>query len=217
MSRQKLAVLLLAAAVSACARGSNSSQVNKPLTPEQIAAVHGKLFRAGIPGQIQQQLAASKGDVVLRPFGMSSEIGVELPLGAKLLTLTCQSDVAIVAKAGPSLSHPTADQGFVYTDWQFTVEEVLKDNPKAPIPGSATIVVTRPGGVLEINGRKVQAKLAHFRDFVQGEELLLYLQYVPETGAYSISQPNYFGISDEVLKGAREAINASARDCGGVR
>lgn len=215
MARLGLLLSLLTVAISACTQSTNSSQVSKPLTPEQVAAVHGKLFRAGTPGQIQQQLAATKGDVVLRPFGMSSEIGFELPLGAKLLTLTCQSDLAIVAKAGPSLSHPTADQGFVYTDWQFTVEEVLKDNPKAPIPGSATIVVTRPGGVLEINGRKVQAKLAHFRDFVQGEELLLYLQYVPETGAYSISQPNYFGISDEVLKGARDAANASVKDCGG--
>jgi hypothetical protein len=217
MSKRQLATLLLAAVFSACARGSNSSQVNKPLTPEQIAAVHGNLFRAGTPGQIQQQLAATKGDVVLRPFGMSSEIGIELPLDAKLLTLTCQNDVAVVAKAGASFSNPTADQGFVYTDWQFTVEQVLKDNPKAPIAGSASIVVTRPGGTLEIRGRKVYARLSNFRDFVQGEELLLYLHYVPETGAYSIREPNYFSISDEVLKEARDAVNASAKDCGGAR
>jgi hypothetical protein len=217
MTRLKSALSLFMVAISTCAQNNSPAQSSKALTPDQVAEVHGKLFQAGAPGQIQQQLEAKKGDVTLRPIGMSSEIGIDMPLDAKLLNLTCRNDIVIVGRAGTRISHPTANQGFIYSDWQFTVEQVLKDNPKAPISSGMTIVVVRPGGILEIGGRKVYAKLQHFREFTPGEELLLYLNYVPETGAYLIRVPNFFSVTIETLKTARDAISYSARDCGGAQ
>lgn len=217
MIRLKSALSLFMVAISTCAQNNNAAQSSKLLTLDQVAEVHGKLFQVRAPGQIQQLLEAKKGDVTLRPIGISSEIGIDMPLDAKLLNLTCRNDVVIVGRAGTRTSHPTANQGFIYSDWQFTVEQVLKENPKAPISGGTTVVVTRPGGMLEVGGRKVYAKLQHFRDFTSGEELLLFLDYVPETGAYSMRMPNFFGTSEEVLKAAHDAINYSARDCAGAR
>lgn len=209
---------ILMLTLSACAQSNNSPQNNKALTPEEVAKKHGNLFNAGPPGQIQEQLAHTKGDVRLLST-ISPEMGIDMPMEWKFANLACQNDLVVVAKASSGSSHPTANQGYIYTDWQFGVEEVLRDNSKAPVRAGATIVVTRPGGVLEIGGRKVYAKLDHFRDFVPNEKLLLYLRFVPETGAYSMFEPNYFGISDDILKLAREGVKAPAGNtpCGGAR
>jgi hypothetical protein len=216
MTKLKIAISLLAAALSACAQGNNSPNIGKALTPDQVAVVHGKLFHGGPPGQIQEQLANSKGDVYLRTGTVIDEVSVEVPFETKLAGLTCDSDAVILAKATSGSSHPTTDQGYIYTDWQFAVEQILKNNPKAPINSGGSIVVTRPGGVLEIGGRKVYAQPKQFRDFALGEELLLYVRFVPQTGAYALHEPNYFRASAETLKAAHEGINASTKICGGA-
>jgi hypothetical protein len=219
MTRLKIATLVFLLTLSACAQSTTPIQPNKPLTPEQIAAVHGKLFSAGVPGQIQERLRNTEGDVTLMPVGISQEIGIDLPLVWKLQNLACESDLVVIAKADAGTSHATMDQSFIYTDWQFTIQQVLKDNPKAPVRAGDTITVTRPGGTLEINGRKVVASLRTFRAFVPGEELLLYVHFVPATGAYSMRTSQFFGTSEDVLKLAVGGTKAAANDvrCGGAR
>jgi len=55
-----------------------------------------------------------------------------------------------------------ADKDFLYTDWNFTVEEVMKTNGNSPVYRGATILVTRPGGKLQVNGRTVYATCGIF-------------------------------------------------------
>jgi hypothetical protein len=122
------------------------------------------------------------------------------------------NDLVVVAKTGKGKSHPTVDQGYLYSDWQFTVDQVIKDKSTALVKAGNAVIVTRPGGVLEIAGRKFYAQPKDFRDFVPGEELLLYLKFVKETGAYSLHQPTYFAVSEETLKAAREGAGLSTGD-----
>jgi len=100
--------------------------------------------------------------------------------------LAAQSDLVVLGKTGAGTAHMTADKDFLYTDWNFRVEEVLKSNANSPVYSGATILVTRPGGKLQVSGRTVYATCGDFLDFAAGQEYLLYLRFVPETGAYAI-------------------------------
>jgi hypothetical protein len=133
-------------------------------------------------------LSQTSGDVELRT-GRAPVMTIEMDAPNELANLACGSDLVVVGRTGAGVSHITADQGYVYTDWSFTVENVLKDNSKAPVRVGSQIVVTRPGGSLAVNGRKVSANPHEFRNFNQGEQLLLYLRFIPQTGAYLLTGP----------------------------
>jgi hypothetical protein len=156
------------------------------VTSDQMEKVHSRLFRKGPVGQIPEMLAKTTGDVHVRcVLGISQRIAVVPPPSPaeELGTLAANSDLVMLGKAGISTAHMTADKDFLYTDWNFTVEEVLK-NDATPVQPGAAILVTRPGGKLQVNGRMVYADCGDFLDFTTGRQYLLYLRFVPETHAY---------------------------------
>ena len=196
------------------------------LTPEQIEKVHSRLFRKGPTGEITNMLSRTTGDVHV-PCVVPVWQRIKVPFVDELGMLASRSDLIVLAKAEAGTTHMNADRDFLYTDWNFVVEEVLKDNPKASVQPGATILVTRPGGKLQINGRMVHAACADFEDFSSRQEYLLYLGFVPETGAYASGGSAAFAISppkrldsfhyreseasdkDALLKAAKEGVALS--------
>ena len=103
-------------------------------------------------------------------------------------------------------------------------------------PGKNEIQVVRAGGTLTINGRKVIGKEFNFPEFQPGDEYLLYLKYIPETGFYKAVERRSFNLShgpvidapymdrdwatkvpiDELLQDTKAAISAAgtAAYCG---
>jgi hypothetical protein len=67
----KTSASLFIVAFGTWAQSNNAGQPSKPLTPEQIEAVHGRLFRTGPPGQIPERLAHTSGDVNLKTGTMT--------------------------------------------------------------------------------------------------------------------------------------------------
>lgn len=201
-------------ALVAWAQADSLSQT-KAMTPEQAEKMHAKLIQVGSPGQIQEQLAHTQGDVHLRT-GTAHEQGIGLPMAWQLANLSCQSDLVIVGKAIQGISYPTADQGYIYTEWKFAIEQVLQPNPKSSARAGTTVSVIRPGGMIEFDGRKVYAELDYFPDFKPGQHLLLYVRFIPQTGAYSLRQPNVFPVSDNNLQLAHAGVKSAAADshCG---
>lgn len=113
-----------------------------------------------------------------------------------LANIACNShsDLVVLGKLGKGVSSPTVDQGFIYTDWDLTVEEIFRNTAATSIQQGETIVVTRPGGELTINGRHVFAEIDRFPRFHPGEEVLLYLRSLP-VGTYALSSPDGFFLS----------------------
>jgi len=163
------------------------------VTPIQRAQVHSQQIHGAItPGQIPYLLAHTLGDVHLADRGIVD--GIMPPDAASVLeNMTCDSgsDVVVLGKLGKGISSPTVDQGYIYTDWDFTVEQVFKSGSQAPVQPGQTIVVTRPGGELTINGRHVYAVEDNFPRFQGGEEILVYLRSLP-VGSYALNSPNGF-------------------------
>jgi hypothetical protein len=120
-----------------------------------------------------------------------------------MVELASMSDAVVVAIPELMvLSHLTADGDFVYTEWKFRIKEVIQDNPKAPVVGK-TISIVRAGGTLVINGRKVIATEWQFDDFQPGDEYLLFLKHVPETGYYKANGGRTYDLSHGPIDAGR--------------
>lgn len=130
-------------------------------------------------------LSKGTGDVHIPcVVGISQQIKVDLP--HQPAAPAADSDLVVLAKAETGTSHMNADKDFLYTDWNFVSEEILKNNSYSAVQTGATILATRPGGKLQVNGRTVYADCADFLSFANGQQYLLYLRFIPETGAYAI-------------------------------
>lgn len=158
--------------------------------------VHSQQVHGGIPGQITQQLAATSGDIHLRNL-QSPPLTIQLDPLSTLENLTCENDLVVLGTLKDGSSHPTVDNAYIYTDWNLTVNEIIKNNSASPVQAGQTIVVTHPGGTLEIAGRHVYAETGE-PQLQPGNEVLLYLRYLKDSGTYSLSSPNGFIFFDTV-------------------
>lgn len=161
---------------------------------------------------IPQLLAKTTGDLIVRGFHISEPGGMPVNPPAYppyyLTAMACESDAAVVGTTNTGVSHLTSDERFLYTDWAFTVEEVLKDNVKASIAPGSTITVAQPGGTMTIDGRTVRAIEENFRYFEKDGRYLLFLQYLPESNAYEASAENGFQLkADKVIRLTRNLLH----------
>jgi hypothetical protein len=200
-------LLALAIAIPLCFPVSSSKALAQQPAAEsdlQAAAnknekVHSRAFQSFTIGTIPDTLAKTTGDItVSSPDDLEPAIGkdIDTPLypPVTLVDLACFADAVVVATPVARVSHLTADKTFLYSDWTMRVEEVLQDTPKAPIGSNETITVVRPGGKLTIDGRTVYGKAIDFPEFQPGGKYLLFLTYIPETGAFKARTKRSFNL-----------------------
>lgn len=148
---------------------------------------HSKIFgrfEAYTRGKKLRELVAERGDVyVIVPNG-----DVQLPASFNLhdffLNLTCQADAVIIGTVKSKTSQIIEEGTFVFTDYELIVTDVLKNNVAAPIELNGSITYTSPGGAVELNGHVIRAVQRGRRPLQVGEDYLLYLKFIPETGAF---------------------------------
>jgi hypothetical protein len=164
-------------------------------TPIQIGVMsekqreHSKLYKKyNSDHKIPEILAREKGNDV--------EIFRLLPLGAglpdervptafeALNRITCSANFVVVGEVKSKNSQLTEDLSFVFTDYEFTVQDVLKNDISTPIQQNAEIMVTRPGGEVLLNNKAVRALDESFQPLKPGKKYVLFLQAIPQTGAF---------------------------------
>jgi hypothetical protein len=227
-----LAVALWALTLSGQAKGPDN---NADEPAKERARVHGQLWKntERLDETIAKQLARSAGVITI----VDEEDRIEndyahqmLPAypPMRMVEFACMSDAVVAGRAELGESHMTADLSFIYSEWKFRITRVLQDNPKSSLVGMNEFQVVRAGGALAVNGRVVIGEELHFPIFEVGDEYLLYLRYIPETGFYKaiagrsfdlsqgpITDAPYMGRSwdkvpvDEVLRDTRAAISAA--------
>jgi len=166
----------------------------KGLTPEQVAAIHGRIIQSEEAGAIPDRLAKGTGNIYIHAPDLIIT-PVHLDPKNQIANWMRQCDLVVVGKMGTGTSYMTARKGFLNTDWSFTVEDMVKNNPAALVSSGTTITVIAFGGKLEIGGRTVHAIQKTYREFRTGQQYLLFLKFVPETGAYSSCGPTGFAFS----------------------
>jgi hypothetical protein len=149
---------------------------------------HGKLFkRYGTltAGRKLKDAPSETGDVTV-----AVEVGDRLrpdrpfDLNTYLRDNACKADAVVVGAVKSKASQLTEDGTFAFTDYEFTIEEVLKNNAAAPLNTGSQITIARAGGVVKLQGRTLRAFDQSEKPLESNGRFLLFLQYIPDTGDY---------------------------------
>ncbi|HKP12753.1 MAG TPA: hypothetical protein VJZ91_11600 [Blastocatellia bacterium] len=150
-----------------------------------------KQMREGLPDyqRISDFFAKPKGKVMgtVITVGLSPAPDPQTP-EEFLRELGDKSDAVIKGAVVKKVSQITEDDSFIFTDYDVVVTEVFKDNPTSPIEVGRPILVTRPGGKIAASGFVVKADDEKFLPLPMNGEVLLFLKFIPESGAYKSTE-----------------------------
>jgi hypothetical protein len=148
---------------------------------------HARLFKGYSDvtrGRKIRDLVTERGDVDVRREVGDVMVPASLNLNDYLQNLTCKADAALIGVVKSKSSQITEDGTFIFTDYELTAEDVLKNNAASAIQPNSDITVTRIGGAVKINGHTARATDFSQRPLQVGERYVLFLRFVPDTGAY---------------------------------
>jgi hypothetical protein len=115
--------------------------------------------------------------------------------------LATESDAIIRGKATKKVSQVTQDDSFTFTDYDVTISEILKNNAASPLKTGAAISIIRPGGKVVIDDIIINCKDEHYLSIPLNQDIVIFLKYVPETGAYHTTKDNgSFHLDGEILR-----------------
>jgi len=125
----------------------------------------------------------------------------EPKMSALLATLSCAADAIVVGSAKGKASHVTEDETFIYTQYEFTVERILKDNPSSPIASGGSIDVTRPGGIIKLDGHLIKIEERSYEPLQKGMKYLLFLKFLaPANGYLPSGSQGDFALNDNSFR-----------------
>lgn len=186
---------------------------------------HAKLFKgyaALLKGKKLSDLPSETGEVNVQSMVGDMPLPRSFNLAEYLQQSACAADAVVIGTVSSKASQLTEDGSFTFTDYEVKVGEVLKDNPAAPLQVDGSITVTRAGGAVRLNGRTLRATDFAEKPLEANGRFVLFLKYLPETGAYrpyigSVGDGSFqlrgeklLQVSDEVLPlGAHRATDAA--------
>ncbi|MEK6301190.1 MAG: hypothetical protein AABO41_10750 [Acidobacteriota bacterium] len=163
---------------------------------------HSKLYGEYSTGlkSIPEQLSGMPGVLIKvgPPWEGSTRNPSPISLASFLRELACAADAVVIGRVKSSSSQMTESEDFVFTDYEVTVDEVLKDYASDRIIPRTEIVVTRPGGRIQIEGKVVETVDVSFKPLIEGGRHLLFLHRIPTTRAYkAVSSLGSFELGDQ--------------------
>lgn len=195
---------------------------------------HSKLFKGYGNGKKLKDLGAEVPTGVLVKRGPGMPVGEEGPsqsLAGFLQGLACNADAVVIGVVKDKSSQLTEDGEFAFTDYELTVEQVVKDNKLSHLEPNVLLTVTRPGGKIQISGHIVEAEDAAFKPLSKGQRYVLFLKFLPQLGSYtSLNSMSTYGLgqnnirieTDEAVRSDlqketpstfKTKINAAVGDC----
>jgi hypothetical protein len=194
----------------------NQQQPEEP-TPVQEGVMtkrqreHSKLYRQEKRDMRLSDEVAATGDVKVIITSATQLTKDDPTLQQVLRNYACASDAVVVGTVKDKTSQLTEDGTFVFTDYDLTVEDVLKDNVEAHIQPGTDIVVTRPGGKVLLNGHTATVLDRSHLPLEKGDRYLFFLRFVKTTGAYSaIGKEDAFRLDDDKVAVLRESTSIKA-------
>lgn len=103
--------------------------------------------------------------------------------------LSCLADVVVNGTVKNKASHLSDDETFVYTEYDFEVKKIVKNNSKSPIVNNQNISVARPGGFIKIDQQLIKFDDGSYEPLKLNKEYLLFLKFVPTTNGYIVASP----------------------------
>lgn len=173
-------------------RGATHQSVSaQKQEPTEKQKEHRKLYKEYKREQTLPVLAETATSDITVIEGVGQKVfqpdGPRLGFQTFIKHLSCHADAIVIGVINNKASQLTENEAFTFTDYEMSVEDVLKNNPASPIQKNTSITLTRPGGTVLINGRRITAVDEAFKPLDVGERYLLFLQFIPQTRAYKSS------------------------------
>lgn len=103
----------------------------------------------------------------------------------------CGADAIVVGFSESKTSHMTEDESFIYTSYEFTVTDVLKSNANTALKINDVIEVTRPGGLIKLDNRRIRLEDRSYETIQLKRTYILFLKYVPSASGYIPVGPSF--------------------------
>lgn len=218
-SQRKQVFLLLTALIVAVTVTNISLRGQNQKTPSAEGRIteqhkeHSKLYKDYRFGKKLREVAAeTEGTEVAVIRGMREKTfnpdSPPFDLHSFLRNLACDADAVVIGVIKNQSSQLTEDEDFVFTDYDMSVEQILKDNAKAPIQLTNDLTISRPGGIVQLDNKIVRAIDESLDPLSIGHQYILFLTYIPTTGAYKAFDSNgSFQLSNKrIVKLTKESL-----------
>lgn len=141
--------------------------------------------------------------IYVTPAILNTAPAAELTDEQKIRSSVVGSDLVAMGTIKSSQSAFTEGEGFVFTDHQFLVEEVLAHNPHPPssqhVSAGEEITLTRAGGTIKVESHLVSSSLPHVRGLENNHRYVLFLRFVPSSHSYEPIQDLGYDITAEPI------------------
>ncbi len=142
----------------------------------------------------------SQGEVTVSiGIPMFPTVGLQPSAREVLRNLSCEADAVVLGSVENKESHLTEDETWIYTEYDFLVDEIIKDNLALSIVLNDKIKITRPGGLIKLDNQVVRVQDRLYEQLKKNKKYLLFLKFVPSTQGYLVSNVK----GDFVLEGKR--------------
>lgn len=210
-------MLITAARLSAQTKLRQVPPVLGSLTPEEVNTFFMPGGTAGtrpttVNGEPQilwfLRHGPQSGIVDVRQQGAAHESPVEgsdLPTREQVFfDAATRFDLIALGRPGVSRSYILPNGGFLYSIMQFQVEDVVKNNPAAPVEPGALITIGREGGILRVKSAPESELILRnwsldFPLFQTGAQYFLYLRYNPKARIYIPARGAYKFVSGKAV------------------
>ncbi len=171
----------------------NYSQQGKPatkLSPAERQKIHSTLYPWHDSGKKLREINPGKDILIMT--GPAARVFTRGSIPPKP---ACVADAIVIGVVKDQSSALTEREAFIFTEYTIAVDKVLKTNPAAPISSGDSIIFTRPGGTLVLDGRKAVLSDEDYPLLHLARRYLLFLRFIPQTGAYGGLRPGPDGVS----------------------
>ena len=104
--------------------------------------------------------------------------------------LICGSDAVFVARTVALEGLPTEDGTMLFTDYQLQASEVMRTRTKmTQLTAGRTVIGTRPGGKMRVEGVEVIYSLKSYPPLEVGRHYLIMADVIPRTGTFDLLEP----------------------------
>jgi hypothetical protein len=162
----------------------------KPVTTAaEVAAVHARVMRGPVDDWVFWHRRARPDE------GYHARIvpNIELPYYPDALTNLvvpfCSSPLVVLGRLGPSETSIAENGSEIFETRPFHVEEVIRDNPRAPAKKGSAITVLSQGGTVLVDGQPIFSPAPFV---AAGRQVLVLYKYIPATGAYTSLMVSFY-------------------------
>jgi hypothetical protein len=155
------------------------------MTPTQRS--HARLHQSRIPPHaprtrlLDEQISMETIDEAVGPPNRPSAKSV-------ITTMACAADAVFAGKVVGAVVLPTEDGTLLFTDHSVLVSELLRARVQRPIGLSETLVITRKGGTLTVEGVPVSYKLTSYPPLQVNRDYLFFVKHLRGTDTFDAEE-----------------------------